>query len=449
MGDLHRLDRPKGLGMIRKAAKTSIGLSLLFLVVYGTCNWITSLRSDVGSFYFEWERHIPFVPLAIIPYMSIDLFFLAAPFVCRTDRQRRTLSNRIIAAILIAGLCFLLFPLKFAFDRPSADGVLGVIFDKFREMDKPFNEFPSLHIALRTILAVLFVGVTAGLTKWTLRIWFVLIGLSTLLTYQHHVIDVVGGFALGVICIHLFQDEPLARPVVVNRRIGIYYLAVAIFFMCTAVAGGPIAWILLWPAFSMGLVAAGYFGLGAGVYRKRDGRLRATTWLLLWPVLLAQRLSLIYYARQCNPWDRLTDRVWIGRLLSDTEAQRAIEQGVTAVLDLTGEFSEAAPFRSLQYQNLAVLDLTAPSPDQFSLAVEFIQGHRENGVVYVHCKVGYSRTAGVAGAWLLAHGAAETIDDAVRKLREARPSIIIRPEIHSALQAFHARRTESPALQTR
>jgi len=59
--------------VIWSAARTSAGLSLLFLAVYGSCNWFTSLRTDVGTWYFEWERRIPFVALMILPYMSIDL----------------------------------------------------------------------------------------------------------------------------------------------------------------------------------------------------------------------------------------------------------------------------------------------------------------------------------------------------------------------------------------
>src|SRR4051812_29507408 len=69
-----------------RAAAASMGLSLLFLLVYGGCNYLTSLRSDVGTWVYQWERHIPFVPLMIIPYMSIDLFFIASPFVC-ADRK--------------------------------------------------------------------------------------------------------------------------------------------------------------------------------------------------------------------------------------------------------------------------------------------------------------------------------------------------------------------------
>src|SRR5688500_14143725 len=122
-----------------KAFATSVGLSALFLVVYGWCNWFTSQRSDVGTIFFEWERFIPFVPLMIAPYMSIDLFFVAAPFICRSERELSTFAKRIAATIITAGTCFLLLPRRFAFERPQTGGIFGAIFDWFRGMDLPYN----------------------------------------------------------------------------------------------------------------------------------------------------------------------------------------------------------------------------------------------------------------------------------------------------------------------
>ncbi|HEX8279939.1 MAG TPA: hypothetical protein VF551_01065, partial [Chthoniobacterales bacterium] len=86
-----------------RALAVSAGLSALFLLVYGGCNWITARRSDVGTIYFEWERLIPFVPLMIVPYMSIDLFFVVAPSLCRTNAELNTFAKRIAGAILAAG----------------------------------------------------------------------------------------------------------------------------------------------------------------------------------------------------------------------------------------------------------------------------------------------------------------------------------------------------------
>src|SRR5947208_1240177 len=83
------------------AAATSAFLSVLFLIVYGGCNWLAAQRSDVGSWCFERERYIPFVPLLIVPYMSIDQFFIGAPFLCTADGERRIFARRIGFAILL------------------------------------------------------------------------------------------------------------------------------------------------------------------------------------------------------------------------------------------------------------------------------------------------------------------------------------------------------------
>jgi membrane-associated phospholipid phosphatase len=188
-----------------KALVASAGLSILFLIVYGGCNWITSRRANVGTIYFEWERVIPFVPFFILPYMSIDLFFIVAPFLCRTDRELSILAKRIAAAIIVAGICFLLLPLRFAFPRPHADEWLGALFDVFRGMDAPYNLLPSLHAALTLILLDVYFRHTRGVVRVATIMWFVLIALSPVLTYQHHVIDIAGGFILATFCFWLFR----------------------------------------------------------------------------------------------------------------------------------------------------------------------------------------------------------------------------------------------------
>ncbi len=175
-------------------------MSALFLAVYGGCNWITARRAHVGSFFFEWERGIPFVPFMILPYLSIDLFFLGAPLLLRRADELRIFARRIATAIVIAGAFFLFVPLRFAFPRPTAAGWLGLIFDWFRAMDAPFNLFPSLHAALWVLLVEVYAEKLTGVVRVVVLGWFVLIALSPILTHQHHVIDIVGGFLLGLGC---------------------------------------------------------------------------------------------------------------------------------------------------------------------------------------------------------------------------------------------------------
>ena len=195
---------------------------------------------------------------------------------------------------------------------------------------------------------------------------------------------------------------------------------------------------MLWPAAACFIATIGYFGFGPAIYRKTDGRFPLSTRLVLAPLLLGQKLSLRYYSRQCRAWDEAAPNVWIGRQLSDREAADAIRAGVIAVLDLTAEFSEAPPFLTTRYLNVPILDLTAPTHEQLDRCIAFIDDNARHGVVYVHCKIGYSRTAAVVGCYLLASRIAASADEAIARLRTARPSIIIRPEAIEALRDFAA-----------
>jgi len=422
-----------------KAFTVSAELSVLFLVVYSGCNWITGQRSHVGSFYFQWEHAVPFVPFMILPYMSIDLFFIAAPFLCRTEEELRIFSRRVIAAIIIAGVCFLLFPLRFAFPRPHANGWLGSVFDWFRGVDLPFNLFPSLHAALLLLLIDVYARNLRGVLLWAVISWFFLIALSPLLTYQHHVIDIVGGFVLAGYCFYFFREPSHAPPVVANRRIGWYYAAGAAVVLIMGAIFWPWGALLLWPAIALGIVAIAYFKAGPIVFHKTEGKLPWSTRFVLAPCLVGQYLSLLYYRRQCRAWDEVTPQIWIGGKLGRRLANKALCSGVAAVLDLSAEFSEAEPFRKINYRNTPVLDLTAATQAQLVEISKFIGNHSRNGVVYVHCKIGYSRSAAAVAAYLIISGKVKTAEEALAMIRRVRPSVVIRPEVRSALSEFEHR----------
>jgi hypothetical protein len=422
-----------------KALIASAGLSILFLIVYGACNWITAHRANVGTLCFEWERQVPFVPFFILPYMSIDLFFIVAPFLCRTDRELSTLAKRIAAAIIVAGICFLLFPLRFAFPRPHADGWPGALFDWFRGMDGPYNLLPSLHAAFTLILCDVYFRHTRGFARVAIMGWFVLIALSPVLTYQHHLIDIAGGFVLAGYCFYFFRESSDAPPVIANRRIGSYYALGAAVVSITGAILWPWGALLLWPAIALGIVAIAYFRAGPIVFHKTEGRLPWSTRFVLAPCLLGQDLSLLYYRSQCRSWDKVTSQIWIGGKLGCRSANKALCSGVVAVLDLSAECSEAKPFRKINYRNIPLLDLTAPTQEQLVKTSEFIGNHSRNGAVYVHCKIGYSRSAAAVTAYLIMSRKVKTAEEAFAMIRRVRPSVVIRPEVRSALSEFEHR----------
>ena len=177
-------------------------LGPLFFVVYGWCNAASAHREHVGSFFFAWERHIPFVPWMIVPYLSIDLFFAGSFFLCRDRAHLSTHAARIVLAIAVSAVGFLLFPLHYGWHRPAVGGFLGVLFAPLNALDLPYNLCPSLHISLRTILWRVYGRRLRPHRAWWLACggWFFLIGVSTLLVYQHHAIDLLGGYAVALFC---------------------------------------------------------------------------------------------------------------------------------------------------------------------------------------------------------------------------------------------------------
>jgi membrane-associated phospholipid phosphatase len=436
MGNFHGVARAaKGSVKYRKAAIASVALSALFMIVYSAINWLTGLRQDVGELYLGWERHIPFLAWMIVPYMSIDLFFVAAPFLCKTDEELNVFAKRVTFCVLVAGASFLLFPLRFAFPRPAVDGLFGSLFHVLGDFDQPFNLLPSQHILLLTILASVYLRHTRGLARWLVSIWFSLIALSTIFTYQHHIIDVLSALLIVGYAFYLFPHQQRRIAFVPNGRIGDYYLAgfVALAWIILNVDGWGA--LLLWPASSLLIVAAGYYQFGPAIYRKRNGRITLSTWLVLGPVLVGQYLSLVFFRSRSRAYDEVLPNVWIGRALWEKEAEAAIAAGVTAVVDLTAEMAAAKPFRNLKYLNIPILDLTAPGREQLREIAAFIEEQSREGIVYVHCKLGYTRSAMAVAAYLIESGRCASVEEAVEVLREARPSIVIRPEVLRALAA--------------
>ncbi|MDB5354786.1 MAG: rane-associated phosphatase, like Aur1 family, and protein serine/threonine/tyrosine [Phycisphaerales bacterium] len=432
---------------LAEAGFWAVFLSIFFFAVYATTNWLAGHRANVGTLYFPWESRIPFVPAMIVPYMSIDLFFFFAPFLCTDVRELRTHARRVMLAILIAGAFFLLLPLQFGMQRPDTPGALGGIFRFLYGFDRPVNLVPSLHIALRWLAWAIFARHTFGLLRRSIDAWFILIGLSTLLTWQHHVIDIVTGQMLAAFCFYVFPSRASEeertkylhpRPPR-NSLAGALYLLGAVLFLVAAVAWRPWGFLLLWYVLALTIMSAAYFSGREGVFRKSRGRLPLSTHLVLLPYLLSDRLFFLSYRRGSKPYDQIAPGLIVGRWLSHREARALLDQGVTAVLDLSAEYAESPPLRGVVYRSVPVLDLTAPSVSKLREAVKFIRTHAPGGTVYVHCKMGFSRSACAAAAYLLAEGIATNVEDAMNHVRRARPQARLGRHAAAVLADYHSR----------
>jgi hypothetical protein len=186
---------------------------------YWLANRLTELRSDIGSTVFDWERDIPFVTWTIVPYLSICCFFPMSFFVGRDPIELRRHVTRLALVLLVAVVCYAMFPLRFAFDRPPVEGVFSPLYGALAAFDLPYNRAPSLHIAVLVVLWARLGPCLNRVQGTCLGGWFLLIGASVLTTYQHHVIDVLAGLTLGATAVALTSSRadtltPTARRLV-------------------------------------------------------------------------------------------------------------------------------------------------------------------------------------------------------------------------------------------
>jgi protein-tyrosine phosphatase/membrane-associated phospholipid phosphatase len=430
-------------GLIKPALLWLLLLAPLFFGTYGFATWFTTQRDDVGSLVFGWENHMPFWAWSIVPYWSIDLFYGLSLLLPDSRQELKRHAARLLTAQLVAVSCFLIWPLRFTFARPELDGVFGWLFDVLAGFDKPFNQAPSLHIALLVVLWSCYQRHLQGIWRVLMHGWFALIGISVLTTYQHHFIDLPTGALLGWLCVWLWPLEgtsPLqgARLATEKKRwrLALYYLLGAMACSAPAFAGKG-AWLwLLWPAVSLLLVALNYAVLDAVGFQKRaDGRLSAAARWLFAPYLAAARLNSRLWTRKHPDPDQVLDNVWLGRIPTHRELKNS---HFTAVFDLCAELSlNPGP---VNYHALPVLDLTVPTAAQCEEAARIIDSLRQQGPLLVCCALGYSRSVTAVAAWLLLTRRAASVDNAIELLQRARPGIVLRLHHRKVLQELVNRR---------
>ncbi|AIR89379.1 phosphatase PAP2/dual specificity phosphatase family protein [Pseudomonas cremoricolorata] len=424
--------------LIRRGLLWLLLLGPLFFLSYGLSNSYSAGRADVGSLVFDWERHMPLWPWTIVPYWSIDLLYGLSFLLPLSRREMDRHALALLTAQVLCVIGFLLWPLRFTFERPALEGLFGMMFDVLMGFDKPFNQAPSLHIALLVIIWTMFARhVQRQPWRWLVHGWMALIGVSVLTTWQHHFIDVPSGALVGLLCVWLWpghgvlpwQQARLARERKRWLLATAYGLGAALLLVLALDVGG-LALLLLWPALSLSLVALNYAWLGPSGFQKgRDGRLSSAASWLLAPYLAAAWLNSRLWTRRHPQADEVCAGVYLWRLPGAGQAS-----GFAAIVDLCAELPCRAEVA--HYHSLPSLDLIAPEHATLAAAAEAIERSRGHGPLLVCCALGYSRSASAVVAWLLASGRCATLEQALAQVRQARPGVVLRAAHRQALQVL-------------
>jgi hypothetical protein len=308
----------------KRAAAWLVFLGPLFYTTYGLANWWATTRAQVPSMAFEWERQVPFWAWTIFPYWTINVFYALSLFLARSKHTLDRHALRLVSATLIACTCFVVWPLHFSFGQPAVEGAPAFLFNALRGFDQPYNQAPSLHIALVVILWDWYRQFLRAMwARLVLHVWTFAICASVLTTWQHHFIDIPTGALLGIFCVWLW---PLERTVSMPRAwqrtrdaqrwklAGLYATGAALFLAAALYGGGIWLW-LAWPAVSLALVTLNYIGFGArGFQMNGTGRMSwAARWLFA-PYRLGAAVNAWLWTRKLPASVEVVPGLRLGRL---------------------------------------------------------------------------------------------------------------------------------------
>ncbi|HET6252048.1 MAG TPA: dual specificity protein phosphatase family protein [Tepidisphaeraceae bacterium] len=213
-----------------------------------------------------------------------------------------------------------------------------------------------------------------------------------------------------------------------------------------SIHNGGWQYVLLWPAVTILYVAFGYALAGGRIFGKRaDGTLHPIAVVLLAPYLVPTwtiwQVRRALYGRPIG--QEVAPGLWLGRRVSFAE----LPPGIRFVCDLTAEFSADRKLRrNVTYCCIPVLDGTTGADESVLKMVDRIC--RINEPVYIHCAVGYGRSASMMAAVLIAKRIADDLESAEALLEKMRPGVHInraqRKQLARLVSLLAAARTAPP-----
>lgn len=187
----------------------AIFISIFFVILYKGAEFYTYTIDNVPSYFMEWERNIPFLPIFMLPYMTSAIFFLSSLFIVKNENDLELLMKRAVFLSVVSVAIFLIFPMKFYFPKPEINNsVFKFLFHILGKLDSSFNQCPSLHVSFAFLSNVVYYKeIKSKYLKYFLCIWGFLLAISVLFVYQHHFIDFVGGTLIFIVTCIVFPRK--------------------------------------------------------------------------------------------------------------------------------------------------------------------------------------------------------------------------------------------------
>jgi membrane-associated phospholipid phosphatase len=198
---------------LRRFALLSALIAAEFAVVFYGADWLTARHPLRLRAYADAELSIPLVPAMVVPYMTMYVIFLFAPFVLRSTADLDRFAGALARVIVIAGVAFVLVPAELGFaPARTAGSIWHPWLQLAATVSRKYNLVPSLHVALFTACAGTYASRVSTRVRVLLGTWLAVVAAATVLTHQHHLLDVFTGLLLGAWGARVATASGVASP---------------------------------------------------------------------------------------------------------------------------------------------------------------------------------------------------------------------------------------------
>lgn len=206
-----------GTTMRSQSSLSDAGCVLLGLSVFGLWTGSYYLMGWVGSFQemrtltIPADRWFPLFPSTSFVYVSVQWFIMVAVMESADALPWRNVLKASAFVLLVCNIFFVFLPVEIRPDAVQVTDVSTWVLSLIRKGDVAHNCFPSSHCAF-ALLGALYLFHKSRWKGWLGLFCAISIGISTLTTKQHYVLDVIVGFALAGVAYVWFvrgKEEPV------------------------------------------------------------------------------------------------------------------------------------------------------------------------------------------------------------------------------------------------
>jgi membrane-associated phospholipid phosphatase len=194
-------------------------LAIVATILYLTTNHIHLLEPRLLP--MTWiDRATPFIPVTVWIYVSEYLLFAAVYTMSRDLVNLNRYAYSFLALQTFSVFIFTAWPTTFPrhlFPLPQdLDPLTNYLFSSLRETDTPASCCPSLHVSSVYLSSFMFLSEQRKKFPFFF-LWATAIGITTLTTKQHYLVDVITGFLMAVIIYWIFRNLVTYRELQAKR----------------------------------------------------------------------------------------------------------------------------------------------------------------------------------------------------------------------------------------